>query len=214
MTGFEIAKILMIKDLVENTVSMPWGTAANEFAIRSSQCIQNCVVEFLVVSDKVHFVTVNDVECWSSDGFGVVWECFYAASVCEVNLGSLGFESDARRQIVREGGYALEDSFGLAPRRTHDTNCALRMSCRVPEKKGCDDEGFAALPAPPGGCKLVVLKHLNKLFLVSVRFEAYDLFKKSLWVIAYFFCFLNYGLPGLEAVLLEVMPPAPDLVGA
>jgi hypothetical protein len=82
----------------------------------------------LVVGDEVKFIRVYYMECWSSDGFGVVWESFYGASVGEVDLGFLGFESDAGWKAAGEGCYACYDSFGLAPRRPRYANCAVRMS--------------------------------------------------------------------------------------
>ena len=47
--------------------------------------------------------------------FRIIWEGFYGASVCEVNLRLLRLEGYARGQFVCEEAYACEDSFGLAP---------------------------------------------------------------------------------------------------
>ena len=50
------------------------------------------------------------------------------------------------------------------------------MGCCVPEEQGCDYEAFAALPAPPRRCKLVLPKQLDELFLVGERLKAQDFF--------------------------------------
>jgi hypothetical protein len=68
------------------------------------------------------------MECWAPDGFGVVWESFYGASVGEVDLGFLGLENNVLGEASGEGGYARYDPFGLPPRRPHYANCAARVS--------------------------------------------------------------------------------------
>jgi len=60
----------------------------------------------LVVCDEVEFICIYYVECGASDGVGVVWEGFYAASVAKVYLGFLWFKSDACWEVVGECGYA------------------------------------------------------------------------------------------------------------
>lgn len=96
----------MVEDFEENAVGVPRRTATNEFPICSSQRVQYCVVQFLIVCNEVHFITVHDLKRRTTYGFWVVWEGFNCASVCEVNLGSLGFECYALRQFMCEEAYA------------------------------------------------------------------------------------------------------------
>ena len=95
MAGFKVAKVFVVEDFEEYAVGVPWCASTYEFAVSCSYRVEDCVVEFLVVGDEVKFIRVYYMECWSSDGFGVVWESFYGASVGEVDLGFWGFESDA-----------------------------------------------------------------------------------------------------------------------
>ena len=75
---------------MKKTLSVCHGGAnAYELSICGSQRVEDGVVEFLVVWDKIEFVSVDNVQGWSSDGFGVVWESFDGAAVCKMNLGSL-----------------------------------------------------------------------------------------------------------------------------
>ena len=77
---------------------------------------------------------------------------------------------------MSEGCYALENTFGLPPGRTYYAYGAVWVRCCVPEEQGCNYEAFAALPAPPRRCKLVLFKQLDELFLVSKRFKTQDFF--------------------------------------
>lgn len=95
MEGFEVLEVLVAKNLEENTVSVPWCAAAHEFSIRSSQRIEDGVVELLVVGDKIELISVDYMQGWSSDGFRVIWESFDGAAICEVDLGSLRLENYA-----------------------------------------------------------------------------------------------------------------------
>ena len=82
MESFEIAKILVIEDFVEYAIRVPGRATANEFTVGRSQGIENGVVEFHIVCDKVKFVGVNDVECWAADCFGVYLWCLWG--VCKL----------------------------------------------------------------------------------------------------------------------------------
>ena len=84
MGGFEVAEVFVVENFEEYAISVPGGAAADEFAISRAQREEDGVVEFLVVSDKVEFVSVYHMEGWSSDCVWVVWEGFYAASVGKV----------------------------------------------------------------------------------------------------------------------------------
>ena len=75
--------------LVKNAVRMPWRAGADKFAVCCSEGVEDCVVEFLVVWNKIEFISVDNVEGWSSDGFRVVWEGFDDAAVGEADLGTL-----------------------------------------------------------------------------------------------------------------------------
>ena len=99
MAGFEVAEVFVVEDFVEYAVGVPWGAAADEFAVCGAEGVEDGVVEFLVVGYEVEFVGVDYVEGGSADGFGVVWEGFYAASVGEGDLGFLGFKRDSRREF-------------------------------------------------------------------------------------------------------------------
>ena len=81
MQGSKIIKVLVVKYFKEYAVGVPWGAAAHEFAVCCSQSVEDCVVEFLIVCNKVEFVGVNNVKCRAADCFRVVWEGFYGASV-------------------------------------------------------------------------------------------------------------------------------------
>ncbi len=125
MRSLEMAKVLVVKDFVKYAVGVPWGAAADEFAVGCAQSVEDGVVEFLVVSDKVEFIRENHIECGASDCVGVVWEGFYAASVGKVDLGFLRFKNGAGRQFMREGGYACDYSFGLAPAGSDYADCGF-----------------------------------------------------------------------------------------
>ena len=99
MAGFEVAKVFVVEDFEKDAVGVPWGAAADEFAVRGAQRVEDGVVEFLVVGYKVEFVGVDYVEGGSADGFGVVWECFYAASIGKVDLCFLRFKRNPRRKL-------------------------------------------------------------------------------------------------------------------
>ena len=92
MAGFEVGKIFVVENFVKYAVGVPWGAAADEFAVGCAQCVEDGVIEFLVVSYKVEFVSVDYMEGWSADSFWVVWEGFNTASVGKVDLGFLGFK--------------------------------------------------------------------------------------------------------------------------
>ncbi len=115
MGCFEVRKVFVIKNFEEHTITVPRRAAADEFAICGAECVEDCVVEFAIVGNKVEFVSVDYVEGWSADGVGVVWESFDVASIGKVDLGSLWFEGDVGWKVVGEGSYAGEDAFGLAP---------------------------------------------------------------------------------------------------
>ncbi len=123
MAGFEVAEVFVIKNLEEDAVGVPWGAAADEFAVGCSQRVENGIVEFLVVGYKVELVGVYYVKCGSSDCFGVVWESFYAASVRKVDLSFLGLKSNPHWKHSAIGGYACYDALGLAPRWSHYADC-------------------------------------------------------------------------------------------
>ena len=98
MGGFEVGEVFMAKNLEKDAVGVPWGAAADEFAVSCAKGVEDGVVEFLVVGYKVEFIGIYNMEGWSSDGFGVVWESFYAASVGEVDLGSLRLRKQSRAE--------------------------------------------------------------------------------------------------------------------
>ena len=85
MRGFEVAEVFVCEDLVEDAVGVPRCATADEFAIGCSKCVEDGVVEFLVVCHEVKFVCINHMQCWSSDGFGVVGKGFDAASVNKID---------------------------------------------------------------------------------------------------------------------------------
>ena len=61
MEGFEVRKVFVGEDFEKHAVSVPWGAAAYEFSVCGSQCVEDGVVEFLVVWDEVEFVSVDYV---------------------------------------------------------------------------------------------------------------------------------------------------------
>jgi hypothetical protein len=71
----------MAKNLEKYAIGVPWGAAANKFPVGCAKSVEDGVVKFLVVGYKVEFIGVDYLEGWASDGFGVVWEGFYGASV-------------------------------------------------------------------------------------------------------------------------------------
>jgi hypothetical protein len=86
------------------------------------------------------------------------------------------------------------------------------VSCCVPQEKRCDYEGFAALPTPAGGGKLVSLKHLDEFCLVSEWFETDYLFKKFYGVRTELLRFFYFSLPDFPVAMLNAKPPGQKLV--
>ena len=78
---FEVAKVFVVKYFKKDAIRVPGSAAAHEFAVCSSQGVEDGVVEFLVICNKVEFVGVNNVKRWASDCFGVVWKSFDGASI-------------------------------------------------------------------------------------------------------------------------------------
>ena len=128
MRGFKLDEVLMSEDLVEDAVGVPRGAAADEFAICCSKRVEYSIVEFLVVCHEVKFICIHHMQCWSSDGFGVVRECFDAASVTKVIIVFCGLRTKPAGSLLRKCRYTRNDSFGLAPRGTHYSNCSVWMS--------------------------------------------------------------------------------------
>ncbi len=172
MGGFEVGEVFVVEYFVEYAVGVPGCAAADEFAVGCSECVEDGVVEFLVVCDEVKFVSVYYVEGWSADGFGVVWEGFDDAAVGEADLGFLGLKSDALWEHAAVGGYTRDDAFALPPRRRNYADCDARVFHRVLQKQRRYGLGFAALPAPAGSRKLVILEGLGEFFLVAIRLKA------------------------------------------
>jgi hypothetical protein len=69
MGGFEVAEVFVIENFEKYAVGVPWGAAADEFAVGCAQCVEDGVVEFLVVGYEVEFVGVDYVEGGSTDCF-------------------------------------------------------------------------------------------------------------------------------------------------
>jgi hypothetical protein len=90
MGGFVVGEVFVGEHFVKDAVGVPGGAGADKFAVGSAQRVKYGIIEFLVVWDKVEFVSVNHMQSWASDGFGVVWESFDNAAVGEANLGTLG----------------------------------------------------------------------------------------------------------------------------
>jgi hypothetical protein len=106
MGCLKITKIFVVENLEKHTVGVPGGAAADEFAVGCTQRVEDGIIEFLVIGYKVEFVSVNHMECWTADGFGVVWKSLDTAAVLEVDLGSLRFESYSCWKVMGEGCYA------------------------------------------------------------------------------------------------------------
>ena len=53
MGSFEIAVVFVVINFVEKAVSMLGDAVTHEFAVGSAQCVEDGVVEFLVVSNEV-----------------------------------------------------------------------------------------------------------------------------------------------------------------
>jgi hypothetical protein len=102
MRGFKVAEILVVKNLVKHAIGVPWGAAADEFAISCSKRIEDGVIELLVIAYKVKFIRIHHIKRGASDGFRVVGEGFDAASVGKVDLGSLRLKNNACRKIMRK----------------------------------------------------------------------------------------------------------------
>ena len=79
---------------------MPWGAAADEFAVGCAKSVEDGVIEFLVIGYKVEFISIYNLKGWASNCFRVVWESFNCASVYEEYLCSLRLQSDAGGQFV------------------------------------------------------------------------------------------------------------------
>jgi hypothetical protein len=58
------------------------------------------------------------------------------------------------------------------------------------------------LPTPPCSGKLVIQKKLNKIALVAIGLETYDVLKKAVWISAYGVSFVFLRLPDFAACLL------------
>lgn len=114
MGGFKVSEVFVVKDFKENAIGVPGCAAANKFSIRGAKGVEDGVVEFLVVGNKVEFISIDHMKRWASDCVGVVGESFYAASVGEVKLCFLRFIGNTSWEFMGEGGYALQDAFGLS----------------------------------------------------------------------------------------------------
>lgn len=168
----------MVENLEKDAVGVPRGAAAYEFSVCCTQRVEDGVVEFAIVCDKVEFVSVNHVQGGAADGFGVVWEGFDAAAVCEKDLGSLRLESGSGWKFVGEGCYAAKDAFGLSPRWSDNAYSAVWMSSCVPEQQCAYEVGFSALTAPSCSAELVILKYICEFCLVRIRLKTDNMPKK------------------------------------
>ena len=95
MRGFEVAKVLVGENLVEDAVGVPRRAAADEFAISCSKRIEDGVVEVLVISHEIKLICIYHIKRWTSDCFGVVRESFNAASVDKMDLRFLWLKNNA-----------------------------------------------------------------------------------------------------------------------
>lgn len=130
-----------------------------------------------------------------------------------MNLRALWLKRNARGQFAGEAGYALEDAFGLAPRRTHDAHGAVLMRHGVPQEQSRHDEALAALPAPTCSRELVLFEYLDELFLVGKRLETQDFSAEDHGVSAEVTCFLQRLLLNELVILLDSLPLGQNLVG-
>ena len=89
MRGFEVAKVLVSKNLVENAVGIPGRAATHELSICCSKRVENRVVEVLVISNEIELIRIYYIKRWASDCFRVVRESLNAASVKKMNAGLL-----------------------------------------------------------------------------------------------------------------------------
>jgi hypothetical protein len=194
------------KNLEKHAIGVPWGAAADEFPVSCAKGVEDGVVEFLVVGYKVEFVRIDYMEGWASDGFGVVGEGFYAASVGEVNLGFLCLRGDSGREFSCVGCYACYDTFSLPPRRPYNADCNIRVFYSVPKQECGYGLGLTALSTPPSSSKLVVLKNIDELFLVPIEPAAKDLFYEINRVIAQVLGLLMNGLFKLKVAPLRFLP--------
>lgn len=76
MRGFEAAKILIIKNFKESAVRVPGPAAADKFAVGSGKRVEDCVIEFLIISNKVELIRVYYLKRRTSNCFWVVPENF------------------------------------------------------------------------------------------------------------------------------------------
>lgn len=97
MRGFVFPKILVVKNLEEDTVSMPGRATTDKFTISRSKRVEDGIIEFLVVSYKVKLIRVDDIKRRAPDGFWVVGESFDDTSVDEADLRFFGLKDDACR---------------------------------------------------------------------------------------------------------------------
>lgn len=95
MRGFVFPKISVVKNLEEDTISMPGRAAANEFTIGCSKRVEDGVIEFLVVSYKVEFIRVDDIKRRAPDSFGVIGKSLNDTTVDEGDLRFFGLKDDA-----------------------------------------------------------------------------------------------------------------------
>jgi hypothetical protein len=69
--GFEVGEVFVAENFEKYAVGVPWGAAADEFSVGCAKCVEDGVVEFLVVGYKVEFISIYHVKGWASDGFGL-----------------------------------------------------------------------------------------------------------------------------------------------
>ena len=131
MRGFEVAKVLVGKNLVEDAVGVPRRAAAHEFAISCSKRIENGIVEILIIIHKIKLIRKNHIKRGTSDCFWAVGKSLDAAAIGEVDLRFLRLKNNTGRQFVGEGCYTGYDSFGLPPRRSHYADCSVWMCNRI-----------------------------------------------------------------------------------
>ena len=85
MGGFKLAKVLVVKNFVEDAIGVPRCAAADEFTIGCCKRVEDGIVEVLIVSHEVKFIRINYIKCWASDCFRVVGESLNAASVIKID---------------------------------------------------------------------------------------------------------------------------------
>ena len=155
----------------EETVLGPRSARPIEAPIRSAQCEDYRVIQFLVVLDVRELVQHDHVQSLPANGVGIVWQSLYHGPVPKreppLPRRTLEHLPSQPRQESRDLVYHLQ-ALPLAWSNNRSSEPFPGES--VEEDRYCHGEAFAALPRPAGENKLALVS--EEFLLIDCGFEA------------------------------------------